>query len=1038
MSDTVRAALAAVVDGRTLTIDEARAAMGSVMDGEATPAQLAALLVALRMRGETTDELAGFAACDARPRRSGSRRRPARSTWSGRAATAAARSTSRPPRPSSWPRPASRWPSTATGPSPRGRARPTSSTRSGSGSTTTPRARRRRSATLGFAFLFAPSFHPAMRHAGPTRREIGVRTSFNLLGPLTNPAGATRQVLGVGDPRAAPRAGRGRSSVSARSGRFVVHGAGVDELPLDGSGVVLDVTPDGIDAWTVDRTELASLGLTASHERGPGRRRSRGERQPGRGRPRRCTGPASRRRDSSTPRRRSWPRAACPTSRPGWPPRGPRSTTAERPDCWPGSAPNGSQPTRRGRADAERAAAEPSRRRDARRPGSRRATGVTVATRPRPPPGDAVARPGGGVVAEIAARRIADLEPRARGDRPSPSSTRRPPRRRRRATSSNGWPDPASTSSPRSSGASPSAGPIAATDEDLVARARAYEAGGASAISVLCEPHWFGGSIDDLRAVRAAVSLPVLAKEFVVDAAPARRCSGRPAPTLVLLLAVLHPARAIARARGRARSTSGWSRSSRRTTSASSSARSPPGARLIGLNNRDLRTLDVDPERAAPPPRRSSRTTGSSIAESGVREPATVADWRAAGLRCRARRRGPDARRRIRRRRPARSSRPGPLPTDPAVAARRPFVKICGITDAGRVHRRDRRRRRRDRPEPRPGHASRARRSTRPRRWPALVRGRRAGRGRARRIVAVTADADAERARARSSRRSTPTSSSSRPTSRRPVAASLGRPDLEGAPPPATEPTDVAGGRRGDRRSRPRLPRRRRRPAAARHGRRAASGRHRHALRAGARRGRRPRAAGRPRRRALARERRPALLDGPGDRGRRRVRASRPRAIAGQRPRKDPLRVALFVKRARAARVDRPNIASRPTPVDPGLLEADAAGRWGIDRDFGGRYVPETLMAALERARACVRRAPPRPAVLGRVARAARHLLGRPTPIYRADRLAAETLATARALLGGGAEARIACRRRSGSTSSARTWPTPARTRSTTRSARRC
>src|ERR671918_2698087 len=62
MSDEVRAALAAVVDGRTLTLDEARDAMGSVMDGEATPAQLAALLVALRMRGESVDELAGFAA----------------------------------------------------------------------------------------------------------------------------------------------------------------------------------------------------------------------------------------------------------------------------------------------------------------------------------------------------------------------------------------------------------------------------------------------------------------------------------------------------------------------------------------------------------------------------------------------------------------------------------------------------------------------------------------------------------------------------------------------------------------------------------------------------------------------------------------------------------------------------------------------------------------------------------------------------------------------------------------------------------------
>ena len=61
MSEPVRAALAAVVEGRTLDLETARLAMGSVMDGEATPAQLAALLVALRMRGETVDELAGFA-----------------------------------------------------------------------------------------------------------------------------------------------------------------------------------------------------------------------------------------------------------------------------------------------------------------------------------------------------------------------------------------------------------------------------------------------------------------------------------------------------------------------------------------------------------------------------------------------------------------------------------------------------------------------------------------------------------------------------------------------------------------------------------------------------------------------------------------------------------------------------------------------------------------------------------------------------------------------------------------------------------------
>src|SRR6185295_18369190 len=87
---------------------------------------------------------------------------------------------------------------------------------------------------------------------------------------------------------------------------------------------------------------------------------------------------------------------------------------------------------------------------------------------------------------------------------------------------------------------SPSAGQIAATDDDM-ARASAYEAGGAVAISVLCEPHWFGGSVDDLRAVRAAVSVPVLAKEFVVDERqlPQLRAAGA---DLVLLLAVLHPA----------------------------------------------------------------------------------------------------------------------------------------------------------------------------------------------------------------------------------------------------------------------------------------------------------------------------------------------------------------------------------------------------------------------------------------------------------------------------------------------------------------
>src|SRR6187402_2046182 len=106
-----------------------------------------------------------------------------------------------------------------------------------------------------FAFLFAPSFHPAMKHAGPTRREIGVRTAFNLIGPLTNPAGTTRQLLGVADPVAAERI----ASVAALLGTertFVIHGDGVDELPLDGTGVLYDVTPDGIERRTVVASAL--------------------------------------------------------------------------------------------------------------------------------------------------------------------------------------------------------------------------------------------------------------------------------------------------------------------------------------------------------------------------------------------------------------------------------------------------------------------------------------------------------------------------------------------------------------------------------------------------------------------------------------------------------------------------------------------------------------------------------------------------------------------------------------------------------------
>ena len=259
MSEAVRAALAAIVEGRSLSIDEARLAMGAVMDGEATPAQLAALLVALRMRGETVEELAGFA--------SAMRERVLRveapagtidvvgtggdGSGTFNISTASALVVA----------------STGVPVAKHGNRAITS--RSGSADVLealgiridhTAESAAASLRRLGFAFLFAPAFHPAMKHAGPTRREIGVRTAFNLIGPLTNPAGAKRALIGVGDPVAAERIAE-VAGVLGTERTLVVHGAGVDELPLDGSGVLYDVAGGGV---TSRQVEATAFGLWAA------------------------------------------------------------------------------------------------------------------------------------------------------------------------------------------------------------------------------------------------------------------------------------------------------------------------------------------------------------------------------------------------------------------------------------------------------------------------------------------------------------------------------------------------------------------------------------------------------------------------------------------------------------------------------------------------------------------------------------------------------------------------------------------------------
>lgn len=121
--------------------------------------------------------------------------------------------------------------------------------------------------TAGIGFCFAPVFHPAFRFAGPPRREIGVPTAFNLLGPMANPGRVRRQVIGVADPRfVEPMA-----LTLQRQGlshAWVVHGEGLDELTTTGPSMVLALADGEISEFTLDPADLGLRPATADDLRG--------------------------------------------------------------------------------------------------------------------------------------------------------------------------------------------------------------------------------------------------------------------------------------------------------------------------------------------------------------------------------------------------------------------------------------------------------------------------------------------------------------------------------------------------------------------------------------------------------------------------------------------------------------------------------------------------------------------------------------------------------------------------------------------------
>lgn len=107
-------------------------------------------------------------------------------------------------------------------------------------------------AATGFAFLFAPNFHPAMRHVAPVRRELGTRTVMNLVGPLANPAGAGRQIIGVGDFRNAAMMIGSLARLGAVRGMVVHAECGMDEISPTGRTAIFELREGRIEEWLLD------------------------------------------------------------------------------------------------------------------------------------------------------------------------------------------------------------------------------------------------------------------------------------------------------------------------------------------------------------------------------------------------------------------------------------------------------------------------------------------------------------------------------------------------------------------------------------------------------------------------------------------------------------------------------------------------------------------------------------------------------------------------------------------------------------------
>ncbi|MBK9181169.1 MAG: anthranilate phosphoribosyltransferase [Acidimicrobiales bacterium] len=263
------AVLGSLTDGRDLSAGEAEAAMADVLDGAATPAQIAAFIVALRMKGETVEELSGLlqamlAVAETVPVRDRTALVDTCGTGGDRSrsinvSTLAAL--------------------VVAGAGARVCKHGNRAASSASGSADVlealglvidlgPAGVARCVDEAGFGFCFAPRFHASMRHAGPTRRELGIPTVFNFLGPLANPARVRRQVVGVSDPSMAERMVQVLATRGAERALVVYGHDGLDELTTTSTSTVFDLCAGDVRTYVVDPVALGLAPATPELLRG--------------------------------------------------------------------------------------------------------------------------------------------------------------------------------------------------------------------------------------------------------------------------------------------------------------------------------------------------------------------------------------------------------------------------------------------------------------------------------------------------------------------------------------------------------------------------------------------------------------------------------------------------------------------------------------------------------------------------------------------------------------------------------------------------